>query len=483
MIPDFDSAIILECTTNNYFNIYHATGYIRPLGPYAVYDLFFKYGIPCTVINYTEFWQPEELVELLVSWCEKHCVKKPLVLCSSLFGIYLLPEHNIARETIKLLSSTIDCKVILGGPIDLSKASTDFFNSINFITPYAIFKGRSLHMLERWINKKPMDPEWVSTKNLIYTYYDSSTIIKEEPVIPILHDDYCLTSKDSLSFETRLGCKFNCTFCGYAYRNAKDTTDATEEKLHKFFSDAYNKYGITNFTSADDTFNEDDIKVTRLHDATRNLPYQPSIGGYNRLDLLMAKPHNMDLLDESGFHGHFFGIETLHREASKLIRKGFKKQEVYNFLSHIKERYPHWHTNASFIVGIPKEPEEHFVSVLNDFRNNRYVTSMMIFQLVDKRDIDHDRDRSDIFLNPEKYGIQEEHTDEPFLHGWKHDLMNFERAREIRERESKINEEIYGILPICPWEWTGRKLYGSLKECNDHVQGYIDRKKQFVKNI
>jgi len=283
MTPHFDGAIILDCTTHDYTNSHKTTGYIRPLAPFGLYDLFYTHNIPCTVINYVNFWQPDELTDLLTLWCEKTGVKQPLLLCSSLFCTYLHDELGIARKCINQISKAIDCKIILGGPVDLTmgKGTDD-------IQPYAIFKGRSLHILEYWINKQEPPADIITAPHLIPCYHNKSNVIVEKPIVPLLHDDYCLTSKDVIAFETRLGCKFNCTFCAYEFRNAKKVKDSSVEQLYNFFNEAYEKYGITNFTCADDTFNEDDEKIHTLHQAITQLSFKPTIAGYNRLDVMIS---------------------------------------------------------------------------------------------------------------------------------------------------------------------------------------------------
>ena len=51
-----------------------------------------------------------------------------------------------------------------------------------------------------------------------------------------LHDDYCLDSQDTLTFEIRKGCKFNCSFCSYEFRNAKDVLDVDSRCTGQIFS-------------------------------------------------------------------------------------------------------------------------------------------------------------------------------------------------------------------------------------------------------
>ena len=111
------------------------------------------------------------------------------------------------------------------------------------------------------------------------------------PHVPKLHDDYCLDSQDTLTFEIRKGCKFNCSFCSYEFRNAKDVLDVDQDELSNFFHEAVNKFGINTFMVADDTPNEEDIKLEVLYDCVKDLDV--SIGGSNRVDVMAKRPNNL----------------------------------------------------------------------------------------------------------------------------------------------------------------------------------------------
>jgi hypothetical protein len=476
MIPEFDGAIILECTANN-LNKHQTSEYIRPLAPFVLHELFLKYNIPSTVINYVNFWDPDEITETVTKWCKKTNVNHPLLLCSSLFNVFLLSGYGgNAAECIKKISDNINCKIILGGPVDFSRGECKIF------TPYAVFKGRSLHMLEKWLLREDPEPGTVTTKDLIYYYQDISTKIKENPAVPILYDDYCLNHNDILSFETRLGCKFNCSFCSFEFRNAKKVNDSSYEQLHNFFNNAYSQFGIKYFTCADDTFNEDDTKLKNLHDVVSNLKFKPTIGGYNRFDLMMAKPEQTQILDEIGFHGHFFGFETFHRDASKLIKKGIQKEKAYSFLKNLKINYPHWFISGAFIVGLPLEPEEHFLEVIEDFRRERFVDSVLVTALSSKKYVENSRDQSDFFKNSEKYGLTLIDSKSPFQQDWEHSTMNSSRANYLASKILEDNHSL-GLNAMCPWEWIGRKTLNNLDDCNNHISDYKHRKKIYIDTL
>jgi len=105
MANHFDGALILELTNTN-----KALGYdegkdmlMRPLAPFALHEMILKRDVPSTVINWVEFWEPNEIVEHIVAWCNKHAVKRPLVLCSTLFNTNMFKNTTVTYYIIKQL--------------------------------------------------------------------------------------------------------------------------------------------------------------------------------------------------------------------------------------------------------------------------------------------------------------------------------------------------------------------------------------------
>ena len=83
MSTSFDGAIIFELTNQKNNNGLFA---IRPLGPFALHEVFVERDIPSTVINYVDFWNPEVLAMDILNWCKNNNIKKPLLLGSALFN-------------------------------------------------------------------------------------------------------------------------------------------------------------------------------------------------------------------------------------------------------------------------------------------------------------------------------------------------------------------------------------------------------------
>ncbi len=494
--------IILDCTNTDNRQTTLRSHIIRPLAPFGLHDVCVKHNIPSTVINYAGFWNPQELFDTLALWSEKNCLKRITVACSTLFSSNVLDSNSSISSLITLLKQEYDVTLLVGGPINL----VDY--DLNGHIPDAVFQGRSLHLFEQWVTGN--DPvEHKDKVNSITRYYNATNQVVENPIVPILHDDYCLSSKDVLQFEVRLGCKFNCTFCTFEFRNAKKTNDTNSECLYNFFETANPKYNITRFSTVDDTFNEDDSKIDTLLNAVKRLNYKPKIVGYNRFDIMLRKREQADKLYQAGFVGHYFGIETLHPEASKIIRKKAPRKEALDYLEYLTRTYPSWHMCSGYIVGIPGEPSEHIIDVFREIQERRLIQAMIPVDLGLYNIPGNEDNYSDFSKTPEKYGITVTGGDPSDLN-WKHDLFTKRQAQVLAKRLASKNLK-HGITTIDPWEAISRDALGLvdlfdqtqkadysymvsntpsemysaiwLALGDQHIKSYIDRKKQYISSM
>jgi len=162
---------------------------------------------------------------------------------------------------------------------------------------------------------------------------------------------------ETISIEISRGCIFRCKFCAYPL-NGKNKTDYIkfENILYQEFLDNYQRYGVTRYTFADDTFNDSPEKVHMLHRISQRLPFELEYWAYIRLDLLSRYPETIRLLYESGCRAFYFGIETMHAEASKAIGKGGDRKKHIDTLQQLKNMYGNKvMLHGSFIFGLPKE--------------------------------------------------------------------------------------------------------------------------------
>jgi radical SAM superfamily enzyme YgiQ (UPF0313 family) len=181
------------------------------------------------------------------------------------------------------------------------------------------------------------------------------------------HESDCLTQYEILPIEISRGCIFKCTFCSYPL-NGKSKLDywRSSESLRSELIRNYEQYKVTRYIIGDDTFNDSPEKLEMVKSVIDSLPFKIQFICYLRLDLLIAKPHTVQLLKDIGLEYAFFGIETLNDKTGKAINKGLGKSRILNGLKAI---YSVWGNDVkihiSLIVGLPYESKESINDSIN----------------------------------------------------------------------------------------------------------------------
>ncbi len=163
---------------------------------------------------------------------------------------------------------------------------------------------------------------------------------------------------ETLPLELSRGCIFKCKFCQYPLLG-RDKWDYTRSMdcIKDELIDNYQKWGITNYYLLDDTFNDTTLKVEAFANMVANLPFKIKFTGYFRADLLHRFPETIPMLQESGLIGCFFGVESFHPEASKIVGKAWSGKHGKEFIEDLfhnqwKKRV---NVHVSLIAGLPYE--------------------------------------------------------------------------------------------------------------------------------
>jgi lipoate synthase len=468
----FDMPVMRESTDGQVERNRQSSRIMRTLAPFALHETLIEHGIHSTLINYSNSWDADVLYSTLSAWLDKHRAKNVLILASTLFSVGVFDDEYSSTRVIKRLQREYNCTLVLGGP------ALHINQHIKSMHIDAVFQGRSLHLFKKWLVGEPIDLTKTKIVNGVQLFAPNSNVVVEEPIVPTLYDDYCLNHKDIVHFETRLGCKFNCTFCSFEYRNAKQVNDSSAEKLATLFQSAKDRYGITRFSCVDDTFNEEQVKIDTLHCAVKSLDYKPSIVGYSRFDVMMAKPEQIQQLDECGFTYHQFGIETFHREASKLIRKGMRKERAFDFLQYLRDNYPHWWLSSGYIVGVPLEPIGHIMDTLKEIRERKLMDGLAVQRLGVYQAPGHEQTLSDFSKNPQQFGITILDSSK-IDQDWRHSEMD--RATAITLTNRLIIKNNRGGLPEDDaWEALCRTSCPDRESAEQHIENYIQQKISFL---
>ena len=168
-----------------------------------------------------------------------------------------------------------------------------------------------------------------------------------------------MRSSDVLTIELARGCRFACKFCDAPVIGLKEDTSSSEEELYQELQSNYDQWGITNYLIADETINERDTKLEKLASAVERLNFKPNFAGFVRLDLVNAKPYQLDLLVRCRIWGHFYGVESFNHPTGKIIGKGMSPDITKATMLKIRERMladiGYYRGTASLIAGLPLE--------------------------------------------------------------------------------------------------------------------------------
>lgn len=215
----------------------------------------------------------------------------------------------------------------------------------------------------------------------------------------ILYDstDYIQEGED-LPIEIARGCIFKCKFCFFPLLGKKlwefvKSPDVIRDEMIQ----NYNKFGTTGYMISDDTYNDSVEKVETLHKMYKSLPFDLTFSTYARLDLMIAHPHTMDILYDSGMRSVFFGIESFNQEAGKFVGKGMDPDKVKKGLLEFRRKYPDVLVYASMIAGLPNETIDELNESHRFLTQDAKVSNVMFHKLAITPG-------TDLHTNAEKYG-------------------------------------------------------------------------------
>jgi len=425
----------------------------RPAAPYKVSELFIEHGYESTVFNYFSIWEETDLLSVL----EKYSEGKPL-LCA--FSLTLNSDLYYVDKIINFIEKV---KLRCPGSIVIVGGIRPNFNTERYQIGDIMFKGRSIDLLMKSIHDRIFD-KLVGTKfePIIITHENNKNLM-DEPVVHNFYDHDLWTETDVAMFETSVGCKFNCTFCNYDFRNIKNPKIASIDRLTKFFDDAKNK-GVTHFFAADDTINETDNKIEIIHSAVKEAGINPSIAAFTRQDVMSAKPKQIELMNESGVTSLFFGIESFNYNANKLIRKGAQPEKILNNLKNIKSINPEFYLHGSIILGLTGDNKDSIKKYTDLVLANNLLDSITPIPLIlrDYGEMNMWEFQSELDTYPEKYGYKILKNNDGIT-TWTNDWTDKDKMNQFFDYLLKYIIKNYGLhTQIGVWSFNCLKALGVL---------------------
>jgi hypothetical protein len=136
----------------------------------------------------------------------------------------------------------------------------------------------------------------------------------------------------------------------------------------------YNKWGVTNYVIADDTLNDRETKLEMLVRVVESLPFKPNFSAFIRIDLVISKPQQMEMLSRARVWAHFYGVETFHPAAGKAVGKGMSpdriKQGLMDMRKHMMDTLGLYRGTLGMIAGLPHETPDSWQTSEDWLRDN-----------------------------------------------------------------------------------------------------------------
>lgn len=242
-------------------------------------------------------------------------------------------------------------KIVLGG------AKTDFYMDLPYVDNFifGIAETMTIDYLNSLSGKGPkrifntMIDYDRKAHNNTWDFRESQTLYTDLDFIQ---------PQETLNLEVGRGCRFKCAFCNFPLIGQKNVNDYLKypEVIKDELLKNYEQWGTKKYFIVDDTFNDSTQKLEMLAKVMSDLPFDIKFWCYTRIDLLAAKPEQIELMKELGVAETFFGLETFNDRSSKTIGKGMASSKRKDTLYKAKEVWGDrvW-MEGGFMIGLPYE--------------------------------------------------------------------------------------------------------------------------------
>jgi len=453
------------------FNVSH-NHFSRTMGSYRIAHVLREEGWDCEVIQYTNYWTLDELQELVKSRVTSDTI---FVGFSQMFNARLTPT---VKQFVKWLKEYYPDIVLVHGTGSSPNEDAGIFDlHIKGFGEVAIIE------FLKWRTGNGSRPrfEVFGSSNVRYKIIDAN---KNYPAFPtkslmIKYEDRDFLQPDEwLGIEFARGCKFKCDFCNFPVLGVKGDYSRDAEDFRIQMMDTYDRFGISNYMVADETFNDRTEKITKFADIVESLPFTTWFSGFIRADLLVTRPMDRVELSRMNFLGHHYGIETFNKQAGKAIKKGMDPDKMKQGLIDIKDYFKGngrklYRGFMTLIVGLPGETVESINETKNWLLDHWQGESFLPFALeipIGKLD-----NNSLISKNYQDYGYRKMVTDRKIrdrfniklsdnLLVWENDQMNVFTAIDMAEELWKTYHSSDNNFTIDCWTLGHTDMIGSIDD-------------------
>lgn len=368
--------------------------HMRNLGAYRIAHWLRQQDWDIEVIDYALLWTYEELVELAKTRITK---STKFIGFSFQFGVW---NFTMDRFALWLNNFYPDIKLISGSSI-LPPIDTPVDYHIWGFGEYA------LDNLFKYLFSNGTKPKMKK--------YGSMYVIdaSQYPAYPL--NDYSVSYEDRdflqpwefLCIETGRGCIFKCSFCNFSILGVKTDHSTSEESFERQMKENYSRWGIKNYTIAEETFNDRPDKIRKLAKVVNRLDFTPWFSAFVRFDLLVSRPDDKKLLEDMNVLGQYYGIESFNHKTAKAFRKGMDPDRIKEKLVEVKDYYSKtglYRGTISLILGGPHETKESMYNSLKWCEDNWAGQALVSFPL--GIPLGKNRRPSEFTDNYEKFGYK-----------------------------------------------------------------------------
>lgn len=329
----------------------------RPGGVYRIATFLRSHDWDVEVVDWAPYWELDELKEL----ARQRITHETVFVGFGCFFSYWDENNDLFCAWLKETFPHI--KIILGAgtkPVITSK-DIDYF-------VYGFGENAILAIAASLTGNTPgigikFDPDFFGMKTKVVNGNDHYPSFPVRSLMIKYEDRDYIDSSEWLSVEFGRGCIFECTFCNFPVLGVKGDYSRDADDFVLQLKDAYERFGVTNYYAADETFNDRSDKITKFANVVDQLPFRPFFSGFIRADLMVSRPQDWEPLMRLGFLGHFYGIETFNHPTGKFIKKGMHPDKLKDgilqakdyFLSNDRKLY---RGIMSLILGLPHETKE-----------------------------------------------------------------------------------------------------------------------------
>lgn len=452
----------------------------RSIGPYKIAHWIRKKGHSCQVIDFVDRHNTERMYAVL----KKFITQDTLILgISTTFICEHINKYEKGINYGSLPTPVVDSikqiktefpklKVVLGGFMS-QKINGHGIIDCTIMSYKEAAEDIFLEYLEYLKLKTPAplgelsfpDFSEADRARMMYTRARNPTYNIEVDDFKFTVQD-CILPGEPLPLDISRGCIFACRFCQHP-NLGKKKLDYIRGMQHIEQELIYNyeTFGTDKYYLLDDTFNDTVYKMQEFYNMTQRLPFKIRYVGYLRADLIDRFPDMAYLLQESGSFGAFFGIESLHPEASKVIAKGWSGSHAREYIPKLyhdiwKGKIP---VHTSFIVGLPKETPASIQSTVDWFIENKLHSA--VFNILnlwsEKNRNSRNSIRSEFEKNCEKYGFTFITSPKSGAEIWKNDIWDKDSATIVA---IDAKNQLAGISRTPMWRGPGLLWYGFSEE-------------------